>query len=129
MKLSIRLLFFCLAMHALTAYSQSAGTCPTVFEKAEQEKESIPAAQSARRVVGEGRLYFYTAPDKQCQLGDVFVIPNDRLEAYAEHGEFTEVIYWSARSRAGTAGWVVSSRLTEPGSRADASILSSNSLR
>src|SRR6185436_15996898 len=105
--------------------------CPTVFEKAEVEKEAIPAAQAARRVVGEGRLYFHTAPNKQCLLGNSFVVPNDRLEAYAEHGEFTEVIYWNAKTRAGTAGWVVTSRITEtePAARAGAGMMSSNSLR
>ena len=87
----------------------------------------------ARRVVGAGRLYFHTAPDKQCQLSTVFVLPNDRLEAYAEHNGFTEVIYWNAKSRAGTAGWVVTARIAEvesasaPG--AARTVVSSNSLR
>jgi hypothetical protein len=133
MNILNRLLFSCLTMYALTAHAQTTDLCPAVFEQAEQEKEAIPTAQSARRVAGEGRLYFHTAPDKQCQSGNVFVVANDRLEAYAEHGEFTEVIYWNSRSRAGTAGWVVSSRLTEtasgPRSGPVPAIMSSNSLR
>lgn len=133
MNILNRLLFACLMAYTLTAHAQTTDVCPAVFEKAEQEKESIAAGQSARRVVGEGRLYFHTAPDKQCQLGNVFVVANDRLEAYAEHGEFTEVIYWNSRSRAGTAGWVASSRITETasGARPGAapSLVSSNSLR
>ena len=128
-----RLLFSCLAMYALAAHAQTPDLCPTVFEKAELEKDAVPPLQSARKVVGEGRLYFHTAPDKQCQLGNVFVVPNDRLEAYAEHGEFTEVIYWSSKARAGIAGWVVTSRIaeTESGSRPGPgpSVVSSNSLR
>jgi hypothetical protein len=127
------LLFSCLAMHALTAHAQTVDVCPTVFEKAELEKEAIAGEQAARKVVGEGRLYFHSAPDKQCQLRYVFVLPNDRLEAYAEHGEFTEVIYWNSKSHAGTAGWVASARIaeTEPGTAPGAAhaVMSSNSLR
>ena len=123
----------CLALYAPIALAEPVDVCPTVFEKAEIEKAAIPSEQSVRKVVGEGRLYFHTAPDNQCQLRTVFVVPNDRLEAYAEHGEFTEVIYWNSRSRAGTAGWVVSSRIveTEPGNGPGAAqtVMSSNSLR
>ena len=126
-----RLSLACLALCALTAQAQTDDLCPTVFEKAEAEKEAIPAAQAARRVVGEGRVYFHTAPNKQCQLGNTFVVPNDRLEAYAEHGEFTEVIYWNAKTRAGTAGWVATSRITETEAapRPGAAMVSSNSPR
>jgi hypothetical protein len=131
MNLLRPLLFSCLALHASIALAEPADVCPSVFEKAEIEKESIPGEQSLRKVVGEGRLYFHTAPDKQCQLKTVFVVPNDRLEAYAEHGDFTEVIYWNAKTRAGTAGWVISSRVaeTEPANGAAPTVISSNSLR
>ena len=133
MKLIYPLLATCLALHASIALAEPVDVCPTVFEKAEIEKESIPSEQSVRKVVGEGRLYFHTAPDKQCQLRTVFVVPNDRLEAFAEHGEFTEVIYWNAKSRVGTAGWVVSSRVVETesanGAGAAQTVMSSNSLR
>lgn len=105
----------CLALHAPLAGAEATDVCPAVFEKAELEKESVPAEQSLRRVVGAGRLHFHTAPDRQCELKDVFVVPNDRVEAYAEHGDYTEVIYWNAKSRIGTAGWVVTSRLAEIG--------------
>ena len=125
------MLFACLALFTLTAHAQSDEVCPTAFEKAELEKEAVATGQAARRVVGAGRLYFHSAPDRQCQLADVFVVPNDRLEAYAEHGEFTEVIYWNAKTRAGTAGWVVTSRLTETaaGVQSGPAMLSSNTLR
>ena len=127
------LLFSCLALHASITPAQTVDVCPAVYEKAELEKEAIPSEQSVRRVAGEGRLYFHTAPDKQCQLRNVFVVRNDRLEAYAEHGEFTEVIYWNSRTRAGTAGWVVTSRIAETdsgnGPGAAQTVMSSNSLR
>ena len=131
MKPFNQLLFACLALCAPTVHAQTDEVCPTVFEKAELEKESVPTAQAARRVVGAGRLYFHSAPDRQCQLADAFVVPNDRLEAYAEHGEFTEVIYWNARTRAGTAGWVVTTRITETAAdpRPGPAVLSSNALR
>ena len=133
MNLIYPLLISCLALHASIAHAQGEDVCPAVFEKAEQDKEAIPSEQSARRVIGEGRLYFHTAPDKQCQLKNVFVLSSDRLEAFAEHGVFTEVIYWNSKSRAGTAGWVATARLaeTEAGNAPDAapSVMSSNSMR
>jgi hypothetical protein len=67
---------------------------------------------SGRKVIGKGRLYFYSAPDTKCRIKNTFIIPNDRVEAYGEYGDFTEVIYWGAKGD-GVEGWVPSARLTE----------------
>ena len=109
------LLFAALALNAVLARSATTDACLIVFEKAEQEKASIPTHAAGRRVAGPGRLYFHTAPDKRCETKNVFVIPNDHLEADADYGEFTHVIYWHRNADAGTAGWVLSSHLTETG--------------
>ena len=98
---------------SLHAHAQSTDVCPTAYEKAEQEKVAIPAHLSGRTVTGVGRLYFYLAPDDRCRNKNVFVIPNDRIEVYAQYGEFTEVIYWNPASGAGVAGWVPSFRIVE----------------
>ena len=68
-----------------------------------------PCAWSTRG----GRVYFHSAPDERCRLKGVFVVTNDRLEVFADHGAFTEVIYWHPVTGAGTAGWVPSARLAE----------------
>ena len=104
------------AFPSLRAHAQANEVCPAVYEKAEQEKVAIPDHLSSRTVAGVGRLYFYIAPDDRCRYKDVFVIPNDRLEVFAQYGEFTEVIYWNSVSGGGVAGWVPSSRISEPAS-------------
>ena len=113
MRISSTLLFAWMAVNSSSVQSEPADACVSVFEKAEQEQVSVPNGAAIRGVVGAGRLYFHTAPDKRCQLKDLFVIPGDRLEAYADYGEFTSVIYWNPLTGAGTAGWVLSSRVTE----------------
>ena len=113
MKCSHILFFGLLTVHALHAHAQTTGVCLTAYEKAEQEKISSASSAMDRTVSGAERLYFHIAPDGRCRLKNVFVIPNDHLEVYAYHGEFSEVIYWNPATGAGTAGWVLSSRLVE----------------
>ncbi len=113
MRIANTLLFAFLAFYALLARSEWTDVCLSVFEKAQLEQELISNGTSARGVVGTGRLYFHTAPAKRCQLKDVFVIVGDSLEAFADYGEFTSVIYWNPNTGAGTAGWVLRSRVTE----------------
>jgi hypothetical protein len=101
------------AFQSLRVHAQAPEVCLAAYEKAEWEKVAIPGHISDRTVAGVGRLYFHVAPDDRCRLKNVFVVPNDRLEVYAQYGEFTEVIYWNPVSGAGTAGWVPSFRLVE----------------
>jgi hypothetical protein len=115
MRVSNILLFATLAFCALLARAEAPDACLSVFEQAEQGQELISGSASGRAVNGTGRLYLHTAPDKRCRLRDVFVVVGDRLEAYSRYGEFTHVIYWNPNTSVGTAGWVLSSRMTEAG--------------
>jgi hypothetical protein len=117
MRFSTTLLFAFLACHALLARAESTNVCISAFEKAEQEQDLVSSSTAGRGVVGAGRLYFHTAPDKRCQLKDVFVIVGDRVEAYADYGDFTHVIYWNPNTGAGTAGWVLRSRIADAAMR------------
>lgn len=102
-----------LAMHATFARADAGAACVSAFEVAQQDKIAVSSPQSRRIVNGPGRLYFHTAPDERCRLKNVFVVPSDRLEVFADHGPYTEVIYWNPATGAGTAGWVQSARLAE----------------
>ena len=102
------------AFFAPCAYSEPADVCVAVFEKAEQDQVVSSAGTSSLAVTGTGRLFFHTAPDRRCQLKDTYVIAGDRVEVFSEYGEFSSVIYWHPVSGAGTAGWVLSSRIMEP---------------
>ena len=67
-------------------------------------------------VVGAGRLQFYSAPDASCAMPGVFVIPKDRLIAYAQSDDgWTSVMYTNPRTGDFVSGWVRSSRLKETG--------------
>ena len=67
-------------------------------------------------VVGAGRLQFYSAPDRNCIMTGVFVIPRDQLIAYAQSDDgWSSVMYINPRTGDDVSGWVRSSRLKTTG--------------
>lgn len=67
-------------------------------------------------VVGAGRLQFYSAPNLNCMMTGVFVIPKDELIAYAQSNDgWSSVMYSNPRNGNSVSGWVRSSRLKETG--------------
>ena len=70
----------------------------------------------ANVVVGSGRLQFYLAPNLRCPMEGVFVIPRDRLIAYAQTSDgWSQVMYLNPRTGNDVSGWVRSARLKETG--------------
>ncbi|GGC66033.1 hypothetical protein GCM10011396_11260 [Undibacterium terreum] len=88
--------------------------CAKASVKAEKEKILVPAYMSGRKVIGKGEAYFYTAPDEQCQVKNIFIIPNDVVQAYSDVENFTYVIYWNVKGK-DVSGWMLSSRLVDTG--------------
>jgi hypothetical protein len=67
-------------------------------------------------VTGSGRLQFYSAPDGNCAMKGVFVIPRDALIAYAESDDgWSSVMYTNPRTGDHVEGWVRSARLRKTG--------------
>jgi hypothetical protein len=67
-------------------------------------------------VRGTGRLQFYSAPNLRCPMAGVFVIPKDRLIAYAETSDgWSSVMYVNPKTSADVSGWVRSARLKRTG--------------
>jgi hypothetical protein len=67
-------------------------------------------------VVGAGRLQFYSAPNLNCIMTGVFVIPKDELIAYAQSSDgWSSVMYSNPGNGSSVSGWVRSSRLKETG--------------
>ena len=67
-------------------------------------------------VIGSGRLQFYSAPNLNCIMPGVFVIPKDELIAYAQSDDgWSSVMYSNPKSRDTVSGWVKSSRLKATG--------------
>ena len=70
----------------------------------------------ANVVVGTGRLQFYLAPNVRCPMEGIFVIPRDRLIAYAQTNDgWSSVMYLNPRTGNDVSGWVRSTRLKETG--------------
>jgi hypothetical protein len=67
-------------------------------------------------VIGAGRLQFYAAPNLNCVMTGVFVIPKDELIAYAQSNDgWTSVMYVNPKTGNSVSGWVKSSRLKKTG--------------
>jgi len=64
------------------------------------------------KVGGEGRLQFYSAPDKECSIKGVFVVPGDKLYAYVEYGGYYSVMFID-RNGEQVTGWVEKTRLID----------------
>jgi hypothetical protein len=67
-------------------------------------------------VTGKGRLQFYSAPDADCAMRGVFVIPKDEVIVYAQSSDgWSSVMYLNPKTGNSVSGWVKSSRLKETG--------------
>ena len=65
----------------------------------------------AHTVNGNGRLYFYTAPNYSCRTKDIFVIQGDTLNVHTEVNEWYLVDYYNPRTKKTHEGWVRPERL------------------
>jgi hypothetical protein len=67
-------------------------------------------------VIGTGRLQFYSAPNADCAMAGVFIIPKDEVIAYARSDDgWSSVMYFNPKTGNDVQGWVRSSRLKTTG--------------
>jgi hypothetical protein len=67
-------------------------------------------------VIGTGRLQFYSAPNANCAMAGVFIIPKDEVIAYARSDDgWSSVMYFNPKTGNDVQGWVRSSRLKTTG--------------
>ncbi len=82
-----------------------------------RSKEDIgePFTPVEFKVVGQGRLYFYSAPFPECKTA-VFIIPNDYGYIQAVYEDWVAITYFSQSAGAVLSGWVKAERLeiTDP---------------
>lgn len=110
------------AMLFVSAHAVASGAVDcseAASNKAEQEgvEYYLPDTQSSgelhrpmMRVIGNGRLQFYSSPNLSCKMPGVFIIPGDSVTAYTEYGDFVSVMYVT-RSGDTVEGWVLVNRL------------------
>ena len=65
----------------------------------------IPSYKSTYKVIADGRLYFYSAPDKECKIKGLFIIKNDIVDAYKIDGDFIFVMFFTKDNKS-VEGWV-----------------------
>ena len=102
------------ALVGASALAESAQGC----KEPETGTKEVPifSPPIANVVVGAGRLQFYLAPNLRCPANGVFVIPRDRLIAYAETSDgWSSVMYLNPRTGNDVSGWVRSARLKATG--------------
>jgi general secretion pathway protein G len=90
----------------------ASNACST-FDKDSVNSEGIfyPHAHQLMDVVGKGRVQFYSAPAKGCQMSGVFVIPGDRVNAYIEYKGFASVTYFNSKTGSEVDGWIDAKRI------------------
>ncbi len=84
--------------------------CDHALKRAESDQIRISPASSFK-VLGEGRLYFHSAPSENCRINSTFVIPGDDLVAYTEYNGWYSVSYINPKTGKDYDGWVDSKRL------------------
>lgn len=67
------------------------------------------------KVVGQGRLYFHSAPFPECKTA-IFIIPNDYGYTQSLHDGWASITYFSQQAGDVISGWVEAQRLkiTDP---------------
>jgi len=82
-----------------------------------QSKEDLgePFTPVEFKVVGQGRLYFYSAPFPECKTA-IFIIPNDYGYTQSLHDGWASITYFSQQVDDVISGWVEAKRLeiTDP---------------
>lgn len=95
------LIFFFNILYSFFVYSNS--NCEALDNI--ELKDSSFLHQKVKQL---GRLYFYAQPtDESCKSKNLFIIPNDRVKAYASYNQFTFVEFTSKKGVV-TSGWVKS---------------------
>lgn len=96
---------------AATATLVADADCIQLALTALEKGKPVPASNSGLRVVGGGRLQFHAAPDANCRMQGVFILPGEPVEADREVAGYTAVWYRNPRTGGEATGWVRSSRL------------------
>jgi len=92
---------------------QASDFCQNLNNEIEDEKIYFAIPLETYQVIGKGRLYFYSAPDKECKISNnLFITPNDIVMPYFEYNNYYYVGYIKSLD---ISGWVYKNRLQPTG--------------
>jgi hypothetical protein len=89
--------------------------CNTVERQSEKSGDLIAGEKSGFKVIGRGRLQFYSAPDERCKTPGTFILPGEKVDAHSAFAGYTSVDYFNIKTRSSASGWVKSDRLAPTG--------------
>lgn len=107
-------ILFALLITLLSFTSQANDFCSKLSTKADDERAIIQSSESGYKASGKGRVYFYSAPSEKCRIKNTFIIPGDLVNAYADFGDYTYIMYFTKDGK-DVEGWVRTDRLVETG--------------
>ena len=112
MKIGVWTLLGILSLPAMVS-AQNAHDAPARCHTKEDLGEPFTPVEF--KVVGQGRLYFYSAPFPECKTA-IFIIPNDYGYTQALHEGWASITYFSQQAGDVISGWVEAKRLemTDP---------------
>ncbi|MDN7494827.1 hypothetical protein QZM89_06495 [Burkholderia gladioli] len=109
MKVAALSLLTCLACgHAIAG---TVDCSQAASDRAAERGVDYPHDHQFADVVGKGRVQFYSAPDKACEMKGVFIIPGDQVSAYTSFNGFASVQYVNMKNGNVALGWVDESRI------------------
>jgi hypothetical protein len=97
------------------AYGENVINCEKLDAVAGEKGVRIPGYMSGRTTLAGGRIYFYSAPSESCKNVSVFILPNEKADAYIEYQGFTAILYMNPKTLIEAVGWVKSDRLSANG--------------
>jgi hypothetical protein len=84
---------------------KSPDNCDQISNQAKKSEVLLDPVASYK-VIGDGRLYFHSAPNERCIIKNVFVVPGDELIAYTEYKGWVTVMYFNPKTGMNHEGWV-----------------------
>lgn len=90
------------------------GDCDEINTTAEQFQSITPTSESNYVVIGNGKIYFYTAPDEHCKIKNLFIIKDDIVSVYADYKDYSSVMYFKKNGDP-VSGWIHSDSIKPTG--------------
>ena len=109
--------FLALAISITSLTSYPSEFCEKVNESTYRDEIYLTPPGQIYLVTGPDKLYLHSAPNKKCSYGEkIFLIKNDRVQAYTELNEFLSIIY--VREDGETLeGWALKEKLSRTNER------------
>lgn len=90
------------------------GSCDDINYLAEKERYTIPSSESGYIVSDAHKVYFFSAPDDNCKIKELFIVNGDLVDAYADYKEFSYVMYFKKNGDV-VKGWIHSKSIKPTG--------------